>query len=78
LALTREVCRRALPFGLFAPAVLRPALRFAFALRRAPARLRAADRAPEPFLRFEGVFFWPLAFFARFLAIDVSLSAYSA
>src|SRR5829696_3755681 len=74
-----RVClRRALPLGVFAPAVLRPVLRRAAAVRRAPAPLRAAARAPAPPFRLEGVFFWPFAFRAGFLAISDSLSAYSA
>src|SRR5205823_8814324 len=68
--------RRAFPCGVFAPAVLRPVLRFALDVFRAPAPLRAAARDPAPALRFEGVFLCPFALRAGFLAIRTVLSDY--
>jgi hypothetical protein len=75
----RLLAGRVLPLGVLAPAVLRPVFRRAAAVRRGPAPLRAAARAPEPARLFDGVFFWPFvepfleepaAFrFAAFLAI---------
>jgi hypothetical protein len=79
--------RRFLPLGVFAPAArgepgragLRPVFRPAPDVRRAPAPLRAAARAPDPARLFAGVFFRPFAEpfleepaalrFAAFLAI---------
>src|SRR5688500_9462730 len=48
---------RAFPFGVLAPAVLRPVLRLALAVRFVPAPLLAAARAPAPPRLFDGVRF---------------------
>jgi hypothetical protein len=67
----------ALPFGVLAPAVLRPVFRFARAVRFVPAPLRLAARTPAPARRLEGVFFCRFVLADFFAICGLSLSVLS-